>query len=71
MGRGFIMTDIGGHNDNSPFGTRWAFGPTELQPVGGMTYGAMRTVVNNSIGGFTEIEGHFSCLWWAISSNCI
>ena len=47
----------GGHNDNSPAGTRWAFGPTELQPVGGMTYGAMRTVVNNSIGGFTEISG--------------
>ena len=47
----------GGHDDNSPAGTRWAFGPTELQPMGGMTYGSMRTVVTNSIGGFTEISG--------------
>ena len=48
----------GGHNDNSPHGTRWAFGLTEFQPIGGMTYGSMRTVVENSIGGFTEIPGN-------------
>ena len=46
------------YNDFSPAGTHWAFGPTSLQPQTGVTYGFLRNVVENSVGGFAYVVGN-------------